>query len=84
VMDVCHGSCPMIFIGAGSETPRSRGECCPCHSMRRHPNAGRSSRIGRSRVRFGARLLLRPMPDHPMTVMFPEGEYLKGLAILKR
>jgi len=52
--------------------------------MRRHPNAGRSSRIGRSRVRFGARLLLRPMPDHPMTVMFPEGEYLKGLAILKR
>ena len=23
-------------------------------------------------------------PDHPMTVTFPEGEYLKGLAILKR
>ena len=23
-------------------------------------------------------------PDHPMTVVFPEGEYLKGLVILKR
>jgi len=23
-------------------------------------------------------------PDHPMTVTFPEGEYLKGLVILKR
>jgi 23S rRNA (cytosine1962-C5)-methyltransferase len=23
-------------------------------------------------------------PDHPMTVYFPEGEYLKGLVILKR
>ena len=23
-------------------------------------------------------------PDHPMTLFFPEGEYLKGLAILKR
>jgi 23S rRNA (cytosine1962-C5)-methyltransferase len=23
-------------------------------------------------------------PDHPMTVMFPEGEYLKGLVIMKR
>ena len=23
-------------------------------------------------------------PDHPMTLLFPEGEYLKGLAILKR
>jgi 23S rRNA (cytosine1962-C5)-methyltransferase len=22
-------------------------------------------------------------PDHPMTVTFPEGEYLKGLVILK-
>ena len=25
-----------------------------------------------------------PRPDHPMTVTFPEGEYLKGLVILKR
>ena len=23
-------------------------------------------------------------PDHPMTVTFPEGEYLKGLMIIKR
>lgn len=23
-------------------------------------------------------------PDHPMTLLFPEGEYLKGLAVLKR
>jgi 23S rRNA (cytosine1962-C5)-methyltransferase len=23
-------------------------------------------------------------PDHPMTIDFPEGEYLKGLALLKR
>nr|HET7858810.1 23S rRNA (cytosine(1962)-C(5))-methyltransferase RlmI [Caldimonas sp.] len=23
-------------------------------------------------------------PDHPMTIEFPEGEYLKGLAIVKR
>ena len=23
-------------------------------------------------------------PDHPMTLTFPEGEYLKGLVILKR
>jgi 23S rRNA (cytosine1962-C5)-methyltransferase len=23
-------------------------------------------------------------PDHPMTIDFPEGEYLKGLAIIKR
>ena len=23
-------------------------------------------------------------PDHPMTLTFPEGEYLKGLAILRR
>ena len=23
-------------------------------------------------------------PDHPMTVTFPEGEYLKGLVVLKR
>ena len=23
-------------------------------------------------------------PDHPMTIDFPEGEYLKGLAVLKR
>ncbi|MEO5883698.1 MAG: class I SAM-dependent methyltransferase [Caldimonas sp.] len=27
---------------------------------------------------------LAAAPDHPMTVAFPEGEYLKGLAILKR
>jgi 23S rRNA (cytosine1962-C5)-methyltransferase len=26
----------------------------------------------------------RRRPDHPMTVNFPEGEYLKGLVILKR
>jgi 23S rRNA (cytosine1962-C5)-methyltransferase len=23
-------------------------------------------------------------PDHPQTICFPEGEYLKGLAIIKR
>jgi 23S rRNA (cytosine1962-C5)-methyltransferase len=23
-------------------------------------------------------------PDHPMTVAFPEGEYLKGLVLVKR
>jgi 23S rRNA (cytosine1962-C5)-methyltransferase len=23
-------------------------------------------------------------PDHPMTINFPEGEYLKGLVVLKR
>ena len=23
-------------------------------------------------------------PDHPMTLLFPEGEYLKGLVVLKR
>jgi len=23
-------------------------------------------------------------PDHPMTVTFPEGDYLKGLMIIKR
>ena len=23
-------------------------------------------------------------PDHPMTVTFPEGEYLKGLVLIKR
>jgi 23S rRNA (cytosine1962-C5)-methyltransferase len=27
---------------------------------------------------------LEAAPDHPMTLAFPEGEYLKGLAILKR
>jgi len=27
---------------------------------------------------------LAAAPDHPMTLVFPEGEYLKGLAILKR
>ena len=27
---------------------------------------------------------LAAAPDHPMTVRFPEGEYLKGLAIIKR
>ena len=27
---------------------------------------------------------LAAAPDHPMTVTFPEGEYLKGLVILKR
>ena len=27
---------------------------------------------------------LAAAPDHPMTVTFPEGEYLKGLAILRR
>ena len=27
---------------------------------------------------------LEGAPDHPTTLMFPEGEYLKGLAILKR
>jgi 23S rRNA (cytosine1962-C5)-methyltransferase len=23
-------------------------------------------------------------PDHPMTINFPEGEYLKGLVVLRR
>jgi len=23
-------------------------------------------------------------PDHPMTINFPEGEYLKGLAIVRK
>jgi 23S rRNA (cytosine1962-C5)-methyltransferase len=23
-------------------------------------------------------------PDHPMTVTFPEGEYLKGLVVIKK
>jgi len=23
-------------------------------------------------------------PDHPMTVAFPEGEYLKGLVLLRK
>jgi 23S rRNA (cytosine1962-C5)-methyltransferase len=23
-------------------------------------------------------------PDHPMTIAFPEGEYLKGLVIVRR
>jgi 23S rRNA (cytosine1962-C5)-methyltransferase len=27
---------------------------------------------------------LAAAPDHPMTIAFPEGEYLKGLAVLKR
>ena len=27
---------------------------------------------------------LAAAPDHPMTVTFPEGEYLKGLVVLKR
>ena len=26
---------------------------------------------------------LAAAPDHPMTVTFPEGEYLKGLVIIK-
>ena len=26
---------------------------------------------------------LEGAPDHPTTLMFPEGEYLKGLVILK-
>ena len=26
----------------------------------------------------------RPRRDHPTTIVFPEGEYLKGLAMLKR
>jgi 23S rRNA (cytosine1962-C5)-methyltransferase len=43
-------------------------------------------RRGRARCRR-RRPLLRPpgaAPDHPMTVTFPEGEYLKGLCRLKR
>ena len=27
---------------------------------------------------------LAAAPDHPMTIEFPEGEYLKGLAIVRR
>ena len=27
---------------------------------------------------------LEGAPDHPTTLMFPEGEYLKGLLIIKR
>jgi 23S rRNA (cytosine1962-C5)-methyltransferase len=23
-------------------------------------------------------------PDHPMTIQFPEGEYLKGLIVVKK
>jgi 23S rRNA (cytosine1962-C5)-methyltransferase len=23
-------------------------------------------------------------PDHPMTIEFPEGEYLKGLVVMRR
>ena len=27
---------------------------------------------------------LQGAPDHPMTVYFPEGEYLKGLVVVKK
>jgi len=27
---------------------------------------------------------LQGAPDHPMTLVFPEGEYLKGLAVIRR
>ena len=27
---------------------------------------------------------LQGAPDHPMTVLFPEGEYLKGLVVVKK
>jgi 23S rRNA (cytosine1962-C5)-methyltransferase len=27
---------------------------------------------------------LQAAPDHPMTVNFPEGEYLKGLVLMKK
>jgi 23S rRNA (cytosine1962-C5)-methyltransferase len=27
---------------------------------------------------------LQGAPDHPMTVLFPEGEYLKGLVVIKK
>ncbi|HEX5697624.1 MAG TPA: hypothetical protein VFX90_03135, partial [Rhodoferax sp.] len=35
---------------------------------------------------FSAALIARleAAPDHPTTLWFPEGEYLKGLALLKR
>jgi 23S rRNA (cytosine1962-C5)-methyltransferase len=29
-------------------------------------------------------LRARLAPDHPTTMTFPEGEYLKGLAVLKQ
>jgi 23S rRNA (cytosine1962-C5)-methyltransferase len=27
---------------------------------------------------------LQGAPDHPMTIHFPEGEYLKGLVVVKK
>jgi 23S rRNA (cytosine1962-C5)-methyltransferase len=27
---------------------------------------------------------LQGAPDHPMTVYFPEGEYLKGLVVVRK
>ena len=37
------------------------------------------------RAKFEPRIvLLAAAPDHPMTVTFPEGEYLKGLVVLRQ
>ncbi len=43
-------------------------------------------RLGRSRCRVDGYILerLAGAPDHPMTLEFPEGEYLKGLAVMRK
>ena len=46
--------------------------------IRRRSAAGLGADPDRRALRVGA------APDHPMTVTFPEGEYLKGLMIIKR
>ena len=58
---------------------RARAASRPTCSTRSSPAPGIDAGVdGLVYARLGA------APDHPMTVTFPEGEYLKGLVILKR